>query len=315
MDIELFQRAFDKRKKLYQLTNAVRLVNGNGDSLPGITLDQYNRHFLIQLYDSRWYSVLDQITNFLSRGFDLEYLILKDRTSTNPRSLDSPKTVVLSNHTDPKTQVIENEITFGVDLNDGVHSGLFLDMRKNRHLVSSLSKNKSVLNCFSYTCSFGAYCRKSGASRVVNVDISRKVLQKGKENYALNHLPSEKNEFILEDCEDYLLKAIKKKNYFDIVILDPPTFSRYNNRTFSLKKEFPRLITAALQILNPTGCLFLATNCYEISISHLHNFVKKVLVNTRLKVKSALPLGQDSDFPVSGQMKESHLAALLVKFI
>jgi len=97
-------------------------------------------------------------------------------------------------------------------------------MRRNRKMVAALTKGLSVLNCFAYTCSFGMYARASGASSVTNVDISRKSLDRGRENYELNRLDCAEGEFVRADALTYMKLTLKKGNCFGCVILDPPSF-------------------------------------------------------------------------------------------
>ena len=206
--------------------------------------------------------------------------------------------------------VQENALCFGVDLNDGLNSGLFLDMRRNRKIVAGLTKGARVLNCFAYTCSFGVYAKASGASSVINVDISRKSLDRGRENYELNRLDCAGAEFVRADALTYMKLALKKGNRFGCVILDPPSFARYDGKVFSVKKDFAVLVDAAMNILEPGGVLLAATNFNGLSHQALKDMV---IAGGRERVKSIRPLGQDTDFRGSGRMPESYLAALLVK--
>jgi 23S rRNA (cytosine1962-C5)-methyltransferase len=171
-----------------------------------------------------------------------------------------------------------------------------------------------VLNGFAYTCSFGVYARSFGASRVVNVDVSQKYLDRGIQNYALNELPSLQDEFVKSDVEKYLSIAVKKKNLFDVIILDPPSFSRYESEVFTVKKALPKLIDSSLQILKSRGHLFVSTNFSEISTGLLGRWIQGSSEILQRPIKKIIPLGQDKDFPGSETMRESHLAALLVNF-
>ena len=162
----------------------MRSVNSQGDGLEGLIIDRFNKHFVAYILDARWHPYQKTISDVLREHFEVVYLIFKDRT----RSASRIAVDVLIGQGNSQTIVEENGLRFHVDLNDHLNQGLFLDMRKNRKLVASCAPGRVVLNCFAYTCSFGVYCRKFGASQVTNVDISAKFLQKGKENYRLNHL-------------------------------------------------------------------------------------------------------------------------------
>ena len=184
--IDLLEAAIRKRQPLRKHTNALRLVNGLGDGLAGLVLEQYNRHFVAHIFQKRWFADKKALAGFVKARFDARYLIVKDRTESVSSSPEAIKACVLIEDDTPETIVLENGLKFGVDLNDAVNSGLFLDMRHNRGVVARLAKGRAVLNCFAYTCSFAVYCVSAGASSVVNVDISRKSLSRGQLNYELN---------------------------------------------------------------------------------------------------------------------------------
>ncbi len=309
--IDLLEAAAKKRLPLKDHTNAVRLVNDAGDGLEGLVLEQYNRHFVAQIFDKRWLAEKEALAGFVKGRLHGEYLVIKDRTESNLAHPDVFKASTWIEYDTSQTIVQENGLKFRVDLNDTLNSGLFLDMRYNRKVVSGLSKGRKVLNCFAYTCSFGVYCRAAGALSVVNVDISRKSLNRGRFNYGLNQMVGTDNEFICLDAAQYLKRAGKKDNHFDLIILDPPSFSRHEGKTFRLKKDFPQLIALAIDVLAPGGFLFAAANLSGISCKDLENMARAAA--QKRQIKRMQRLGQDEDFPGSGISPKSYLAALLVE--
>ncbi len=310
--IELLEASINKRQPLLQYTNALRLVNGIGDGLRGLVLEQYNCHFVIQIFDKRWLKEKQALVDFIKQRFNCQYLIIKDRSVSVSAVADAFKASVCIEQAGSETIVQENNLKFTVDLNDTFNSGLFLDMRRNRKAVAEVSKGKKALNCFAYTCSFGVYCQAAGAQSVVNVDISQKGLSRGERNYELNQLAFSKNEFMRADASRYLKRACVKDNRFDLIILDPPSFARYEGKTFSIKKDFPQLISSAIKALNPQGFLFVSTNFSKVSFDNLEGMVSSAAGERQ--IKNILRLGQDEDFPGSCLMPESYLAALLVEF-
>ncbi len=309
--LDLLQEAFNKREALRASTNAVRLVNGYGDWLDGLVLEQYAQHFVAQVFDARWLSEKEILLDFV-KGHGARYFIIKDRTRGPSARPDEIGFNIVLDGGSSSTTVEESGVKFSVDLNDTLNTGLFLDMRANRRLVASLAGGRKVLNLFSYTCSFGVHARLQGAAAVVNVDVSKKILERGRVNYELNALTCERNEFIRGDASEYLARAVKKDNRFGMVILDPPSFSRNDGGTFSVKKDLPRLVQDALTILEPGGVVFVATNHSEMLHSHLQNIVQKAARGR--PVKKFQPLGQDADFTGSGFMAESCLTAILAEF-
>lgn len=309
------KRAFSYRKSLGLDTNAMRLVNSQGDGLEGLIIDRFNKHFVAYILDARWHPHKKTISDVLREHFEVVYLVFKDRTVSGTRSASCIAVDVLIGQGNSQTIVEENGLRFHVDLNDHLNQGLFLDMRKNRKLVAYYAPGHAVLNCFAYTCSFGVYCRKFGASSVTNVDISAKFLQKGKENYRLNHLHEVRSEFVRDDAVHYLERAAKRNNLFDIIILDPPSFSRFAGTVFSVKKDMPLLIEKALRALTCEGTLFVSTNLSSISRPQLEEWAHIAAKKTRRKIIEVNRLGQDIEFRGSGLMKESFLSAVLLKTV
>jgi len=303
---QTISKAIQRRNKLSEVTNAIRLVNGAGDDLDGLLIDRYNKHLHIQVLKDHWLNQIDEIGKLLSSTLPVEFLIVKSR-----RGLEV-NTKVLTGK-DPCTIVEENGIKFEVNLNDGLNCGLFLDMRQNRRMVGLSCKDKKVLNCFSYTCTFGVHARMGGAKEVINTDISRKILDRGKNNYKLNSLSITEGEFIKADSMSFLQRAVKKVNKFDVIILDPPSFARNEGKVFQIKRDLPKLIAMAVAVLNPAGFLLVTSNYSEITHADLERFLVGGLNGRR--VSKIQRVGQDVDFIGSNSFKESFMVGLWVTFI
>ncbi|MFH0753357.1 MAG: class I SAM-dependent methyltransferase [Candidatus Omnitrophota bacterium] len=305
----LLQQAFKKREPLRAYTNAIRVVNGYGDELDGLVLEQHGKHFVAQIFDLRWLEEKAVLIDFV-KSLGGTYFVVKDRTQS---ASSRPEGIGFDVWIDGVSSTIVEEygVKFQVELNDTLNTGLFLDMRANRHQVAALCRGRKVLNLFAYTCAFGVHGRLQGASGIVNVDVSRKVLDRGRGNYELNGLVPEKNELIRADAVEYLERAVKKDNRFDMIILDPPSFARFDGRIFSVKTDLERMIKMAAKVLEPGGVLFVATNYSEMLFSQLQQMVKTALKGREIRKITAL--GQDVDFPGSGFMAESCLTAILVE--
>jgi 23S rRNA (cytosine1962-C5)-methyltransferase len=159
-----------------------------------------------------------------------------------------------------ETIATERHLRFGIDFGTGYSPGLFLDQRENRRYVRHLAP-KRMLNCFAYTCSFSVSAASVGAT-TLNVDISKKSLTRGRENFALNSLKTIDHRFIVDDVGTVLPRLARKGEKFDVIILDPPTFSRApGGKTFQIEHDFENLLIAALQLAERDGHLLLSTNC------------------------------------------------------
>jgi 23S rRNA (cytosine1962-C5)-methyltransferase len=153
--------------------------------------------------------------------------------------------------------VVENEVTYVVRPAIGLSVGLFLDMREVRAWLRSVCRGRSVLNLFAYTCSLGVCASLGGASRVVNIDVSRPYLEWGKVNYGLNALEVDARNFIYGDAFDWLNRFARRSQAFDLVIVDPPSFS---STPFAVTRDYTRLVAACARVISPGGCLLAATN-------------------------------------------------------
>ena len=177
-----------------------------------------------------------------------------------------------------ETIATERHLRFGIDFGTGYSPGLFLDQRENRRYVRHLAPAR-MLNCFAYTCSFSVSAASVGAT-TLNVDISKKSLTRGRENFALNSLKTIDHRFIVDDVGTVLPRLARKGEKFDVIILDPPTFSRApGGKTFQIEHDFENLLIAALQLAERDGHLLLSTNC-----SALREHALEVMARYCLKV-------------------------------
>jgi len=159
-----------------------------------------------------------------------------------------------------QTIATERHRRFGIDFGTGYSPGLFLDQRENRRYVRHLAPAR-LLNCFAYTCSFSV-CAASVGATTLNVDISKKYLARGRENFALNSLTTIDHRFIVDDVRAVLPRLARKGEKFDVIILDPPTFSRSpGGKTFQVEHDFENLLIDALHLTERDSHVLLSTNC------------------------------------------------------
>jgi 23S rRNA (cytosine1962-C5)-methyltransferase len=162
----------------------------------------------------------------------------------------------------------ERHLKFGIDFSTGYSPGLFLDQRENRHYLRRLAPRR-LLNCFAYTCSFSVSAACSGAA-TLNIDLSKKYLDRGRENFALNNLPTIDHRFIADDVRAVLPRLARKGEKFDAIILDPPTFSRApGGKPFQVEHDFEKLLLDALQLAERDSHLLLSTNCSALRVHAL----------------------------------------------
>ena len=165
---------------------------------------------------------------------------------------------------DPDTNLesvaLERSLTYAIDFAAGYSVGLFIDQRENRRFVRELAP-KALLNCFAYTCSFSVAAATVGAT-TVSIDLSKKSLARGRENFALNSVPTTDHRFLADDVMSVLPRLARKGEKFDVIILDPPTFSRtHRGRTFQVEQDFEDLLLAAMEVAARNARILLSTNC------------------------------------------------------
>jgi 23S rRNA (cytosine1962-C5)-methyltransferase len=179
-----------------------------------------------------------------------------------------------------QTVATENHLTFGIDFGAGYSVGLFVDQRENRRFVRQ-TKPKRVLNCFAYTCSFSVAGASVGA-RTVNVDLSKKSLDRGRQNFSLNSLSTDGHQFIVDDVRPVLRKLARRGEKFDMIILDPPTFSRTKGgAAFHIEKDFEELIVVAMELATRDSRILLSTNCESLNEQALERMARYCLKLSR----------------------------------
>ena len=173
---------------------------------------------------------------------------------------EPPRLIFGDPGTSLQTIATERHLKFGIDFGAGYSVGVFIDQRENRRYVRHIAP-KRLLNCFAYTCSFSVSAACIGAN-TLNVDLSKKSLARGRENFALNSLPTVDHRFIADDVMAVLPRLASKGEKFDMIILDPPTFSRSaGGKTFHVENDFEKLLVSALELTERDGHILVSTNC------------------------------------------------------
>jgi 23S rRNA (cytosine1962-C5)-methyltransferase len=174
----------------------------------------------------------------------------------------------------------ENGFKYGVDFGTGYSVGLFVDQRENRSFLRSLGI-KRLLNTFAYTCAFSVVAAKHGAE-TVSLDLSKKSVERGRENFVLNGIDPAPHSFFADDVLEALPRLYRRGELFDGIILDPPTFSRGNKgRRWQVEKDFADLYMAALDVAAPGAKILLSTNCTRITVRDLERIIRLGLKTNR----------------------------------
>lgn len=233
---------------------AYRLYNNTDRNFP-VAIDIYKDNAVIHVFDMIRPEVLKEMEKNLKPILNIKGFFYKDRTKKN---IALPKS-----STQKEITIQEYGHLFSINLSDYLDTGLFLDHRETRQWIASKSQNKTVLNTFAYTGSFTIYAARAGATKTYSVDLSKTYCEWIKKNLALNHLAPEKNWVYKMDTLEFFTYSKKKNLRFDIIIIDPPTFSKNKGENFSVQKDHPALINNALDLLNPHGFILFSNNYRE----------------------------------------------------
>ena len=291
----------------HSATNAYRLVNSYGDALPEVTIDVYNKNLLVQYFKSYEKHSKEIICNALNDILATESITEKTRLKG-----EEIKTHLVSGKEIPGNFVVlENGIKFNISFLEGGGTGLFLDQRDNRKKIQAVANNKEILNCFCYTSSFSIYANLGGAISTTNIDLSKKAVEWSKKNFLLNQLDVNDHEFIVGDVWDWLRRFQKKGRTFDVIIIDPPSFSTSKTTVFTVEKDIPKLIGAGLNILREDGILAFSTNIAKINFSKFLQLLPRVKDFTQKTYKLIDVSSQGLDFPTDGV----HVIEPYLKFI
>jgi 23S rRNA (cytosine1962-C5)-methyltransferase len=273
-------RALELREPLRSPeTDALRLVDGPGDGFDDLEVDDFAGRWLVQ---TRIAGFPEWLRNADARS--IYWKKLGDKTS--PIHLAGEKI------TEPFV-AHESGVKYWIDFSAGYSQGIFLDQRDNRAHLHRIASGKSVLNCFAYTCAFGVSAALGGA-QTVNCDLSRNYLDWGRRNYTLNGLDPAAHEFLQGDVFDWLKRLAKKDRKFDLVILDPPTFSRdEKGRIFRVENDFPELVRSAAKLLHAGGTLFCSTNQRSLWLESFRGLIEEGLANPKASEIQATPMPAD----------------------
>ena len=261
----LFRQAKEKRKSYYQddLTTAFRLFNQEGDGFGGLTVDLYGDYAVFSWYNSYVYQIRQTISEAFRQVFPE---VLGAYEKIRFKGLDYESAHVYGQEAPDFFTVLENGVLYQVFMNDGLMTGIFLDQHEVRgSLVDGLATGKSLLNMFSYTAAFSVAAAMGGASQTTSVDLAKRSRELSQAHFQANGISTDDHRFIVMDVFEYFKYAKRKDLTYDVIVLDPPSFARNKKQTFSVAKDYHKLISQSLEILNPGGIIIASTNAANVS--------------------------------------------------
>ncbi len=299
------EKAWDKRESLRDKTTAFRVMNGAASEVPGLIVDKFADYLVVYAYDKDLREKFGDYPKDLMEVCSARGIALKDRSSKNDEGRDGGR--ALLGDVPETVEVREGLFKFLVHLQHPRNVGLFLDTRSLRENLLAHCRQHDVLNLFSYSCSLGLAASLRNQGSVVNVDISARYLGWGRDNSIANGLDPEATKFLRMDSEKYLDVAAKKSVSFDVIILDPPSFSRSKTGVYSFEQDYFRLVAKCAKVLRPNGILHTLTNYGKILPDQFQQSVEKALIEAgRPPAKvTSMPLPDDFDGAGSAESGEA----------
>lgn len=288
--------ALRKQIGLWQnnVTNAFRLIHGEGDELPGLIVDVYGNTAVIQAHSRGMFLERELIAKLLckqSRGiienvYSKSDSILKHKEKSDGMLIGKTCT----------SEISEYNLKFKIDIASGQKTGFFLDQRENRRLLARYAENQKVLNTFCYTGGFSVYAAKAGAALVHSVDSSAKAIQLTNENITLNNC--KRHEAFSADVFEFIHHQTDS-NFYNIIVLDPPAFAKNHSARHQAIQAYKRLNAAALKKIDKQGLLFTFSCSQAVSQEMFEGAVVAASIETGRKAKIIHRLTQPADHPVS----------------
>lgn len=313
--VKQFAKAANLREALLnsEVTTAFRLVNAEGDGLPGLTIDYYNQYVVFSWYSEGIYRYQEEIVQAFQQVFpSMKGAYEKHRYQTK----DEHASDFLYGEAAPEPLLVkENGIQFATYLDEGWMTGIFLDQRHVRNaLLEKYAVGKTVLNTFSYTGAFSVAAAMGGASHTTSVDVANRSLEKTREQFEVNGLNPDDHLIRVMDVFDYIRYAKRKELAFDMIVVDPPSFARTKKRTFSVTKDYSSMVEDLIDISAENGIFVCSSNAANY---RRDAFLKDIEKAFRKKGKAYQILEEyrlPEDFPVPpNSMTSDYLKVFVIQ--
>ena len=302
-------------------TNMYRLVNGEGDGLPGLIIDVYDRHLVMQVHSMGMYRLRETLAELLAELLpDTKAVCLKtaiEATVSSTGSLTSepvgPDEGWIYGQPDEEVVASEHGILFKIDILNGQKTGFFLDQRESRAMVGELAKRRTVLNMFSYSGGFSLYALRGGAEHVDSVDISRKAVDLVEENVRLMGGDfAGRHTAVCEDVFAYLDRM--PDHHYDLIVLDPPAFAKHHRVKEQGLKGYRNINRKTMEKIRPGGLLFTFSCSQAVSRDDFQTMVFSAAALAGKEVRVVSRLQHAPCHPVSIYHPEGeYLKGLLVE--
>lgn len=293
------------------VTNAFRVVNAEGDGLPGLVVDRYVDYLVVQISTFGMSRFRNEIVAALQQTIKPHGIFERSTGAALHEEGLQPVTQVLAGtEPPPLIRIRENDLHFAVNVHEGQKTGFFLDQRENRVWVVKLGKGKNVLNGFGYTGAFSVYAKRTGAQRVVTVDSSSTAIELAKQNFAINNLEAVSEDFVVADLFHYLRATTQR---FDFIILDPPAFAHRQKDAESAARAYKDVNLQAMKIIESGGLLLTCSCSQPVSPDLFQKILFGAAADAGRVVRILGQSGHAPDHPISIYHPEGrYLQAMLL---
>ena len=295
-------------------TNVYRLVHGEGDNLPGLIIDYYNGHVVIQCHSIGMHENISEIADALNEVYNNSLKSIYNKSNdTLPAeySKNNITTGFIYGSVDA-VEVQEYGHRFIIDFINGQKTGFFIDQRENRKLLSDYAKDKTILNTYCYSGGFSIYALRAGAKEVHSVDSSKKAMELTDNNVKLNFVSNDKHKSIVADTMEYLQSPLSE---YDIIILDPPAFAKHVNVKHNAVQGYKRLNARAISKIKPGGFLFTFSCSQVVDLNLFRSTVISAAISAGRKARIIHQLTQPADHPINAFHPEGSYLKGLVLYI
>ncbi len=288
-------------------TNVYRLVNAEGDGLPGLIVDRYAEILVAQISTLGMEQLRALVIEALMDETGARGLLLRnDSQSRRREGLEVEEAQVAAGGVPTQVAIRENGVLFLVDPWEGQKTGFFLDQRDKRQSLRKYSRGKRILNCFSYSGGFSVYAAlTSPETHVTSVDISEPAIEAARQHFVMNGLDPNKYEFHVADVFDYLEEAVGRGELFDVVVLDPPAFARTQNARAQALKAYRRLNMLGMQALRPGGILLTCSCSGVVGMDDVLGTLSQVAQRLQRTVQLLETYTHGVDHPINLAMPET----------
>lgn len=289
-----------------------RIVNGEGDFLPGVVADRYADFAVLKLYSAGLRPHREAIVRGLMEALPLRGVFGRDAPGGEEDEETGAGEVLAGEAPPERIQIREREAVLLVDVRRGQKTGLFLDQRENRRALRRFAHGREVLNCYAFTGGFSVQAALGGASRVTSVDQDADAVALSREVFSANGLDPQAHEFVVGDVPDFLSRARREGRRFGCIVLDPPAFTKAQRTVGSAVEGYVAINRAAFQLLEPGGYLVTASCSARVTLEEFFTAVKEAAFKARADVQLLETHLQPADHPVQLQLPEGRYLKLLV---